>query len=181
MQHYHAILTAPFSSAKLGIRMQGAALCALDFVAPEIDDLPAENSDVANVAQQLRRYFSDPAYVFSMPLACTGTPFQQRVWQALREVPAGQPCRYGDLARRLSSGARAVGGACRANPVPIVVPCHRVVSATGLGGYSGVPQGFSPEVASGILPLVTLAEPFAGALPCAALAIKRWLLDHERG
>ena len=158
MQHYHAILTAPFPSAKLGIRMQGAALCALDFVAPEVDDLPAENPDAANVAQQLRRYFSDPAYVFSMPLACTGTPFQQRVWQALREVPAGQPCRYGDLARRLSSGPRAVGGACRANPVPIVVPCHRVVSATGLGGYSGVTQGFSPEV-----------------------AIKRWLLDHERG
>ncbi len=175
MQHYHAILTAPFVSAKLGVRMcrtgmckcrqrqdagsdQGAALCALDFVAPEINDLPAENPDAANVVQQLMHYFSNPAYVFSVPLVCVGTPFQQRVWQALREVPVGQPCRYGDLARRLSSGPRAVGGACRANPLPIVVPCHRVVSATGLGGYSGVTQGLSPE-----------------------LAIKRWLLDHERG
>jgi len=95
MQHYHAILTAPFVSAKLGIRMcrtgmckcrqrqdagsdQGAALCALDFVAPEINDLPAENPDAANVVQQLMRYFSNPAYEFSMPLACAGTPFQQR-------------------------------------------------------------------------------------------------------
>ena len=63
MQHYHTILTAPFSSAKLGIRMQDAALCALDFVAPEVDDLPAENPDAANVVQQLMRYFSDPAWL----------------------------------------------------------------------------------------------------------------------
>ena len=155
---YHAILTAPFAWAKLGIRMQGEALCMLDFVASEVDDQPATDPHAADAVQQLMHYFANPAHQFSTPLACAGTPFQQRVWHALRAVPAGQPCRYGDLAQRLASGPRAVGGACRANPVPIVVPCHRVVSATGLGGYSGVTKALSPE-----------------------LAIKRWLLDHERG
>ena len=157
--YYHAILTAPFAGVKLGIRMQGAALCALDFVAPAVDDLPAVDAQSAAVVQQLRAYFADSAYRFSLPLACAGTPFQQRVWQALRELPAGQTLSYGGLAQRLASGPRAVGGACRANPVPIVVPCHRVVSATNLGGYTGV--GF-------------------GEAGSAALAIKRWLLDHER-
>ena len=175
MQHYHAILTAPFTSAKLGIRMQGAALCSLDFVAPEVNDLPAENPHAAQVVQQLERYFSNPAYVFSVPLVFAGTLFQQRVWQALREVPVGQPCRYGDLARRLSSGSRAVGGACRANPVPIVVPCHRVVSATGLGGYSGVTMKLSPELAT--------ARDGGSAENTGAVfrSIKRWLLGHECG
>lgn len=156
--HYHAILTAPFAQVKLGIRMHGEALSVLDFVGTEVDDLPATDPHAADVVGQLLRYFANPAYQFSIPLACAGTPFQQRVWQALCTVPAGQPCRYGDLAKRLASGPRAVGGACRANPVPIVVPCHRVVSATGLGGYSGATMKLSPE-----------------------LAIKRWLLDHERG
>ncbi len=172
---YHAILAVPFDRKtapafsalppslavawpKLGVSMQGAALSSLDFVSPELDDLPAVNTHAADVVRQLTAYFSDPDYRFTIPLVCVGTPFQQRVWRLLCEIPRGQPQRYGDLAKRLASGPRAVGGACRANPVPIVVPCHRVVSSTGLGGYSGVTTGFSPE-----------------------LAIKRWLLDHERG
>jgi len=70
-----------------------------------------------------------------------GTAFQRRVWEALTRIPAGQTLTYGELAARLDSGARAVGNACRHNPVSIIVPCHRVVSATGIGGYSGSTGG----------------------------------------
>ncbi len=151
---YDAILTAPFPQAKLGIRINHDALCAIDFLDPNRDDLLPTNLVAREVARQLMAYFANPAHVFSLPQATLGTPFQRRVWQALCEVPSGAPCRYGDLARRLGSGPRAVGGACRVNPIPIVVPCHRVVSASGLGGYSGAVSG-------------------------EELDIKRWLLDHE--
>jgi methylated-DNA-[protein]-cysteine S-methyltransferase len=89
------------------------------------------------VAHQLERYFQDPVLQFSLPLALEGTPFQLRVWQALQAIPSGETRTYGALAQTLDSGSRAVGNACRRNPVSIIVPCHRVVSATGMGGYSG--------------------------------------------
>jgi methylated-DNA-[protein]-cysteine S-methyltransferase len=79
--------------------------------------------------------------LFDLAVVMQGTPFQQRVWQALRDIPAGETRSYGQLAAHLGSGARAVGNACRHNPVSIVVPCHRVVGAAGLGGYSGHTQG----------------------------------------
>ena len=106
------------------------------------------------VAQQLENYFDNPAVNFSLPLELAGTPFQQRVWLALTRIPFGETLTYGELADSLGSGARAVGNACRHNPVPIVVPCHRVVAAHGLGGYAGSSSG----------PL---------------LDRKRWLLAHE--
>ena len=79
----------------------------------------------------------------------------QRVWQALKQIPAGESICYGELAKQLGTSARAVGNACRANPLPIVVPCHRVVSASGLGGFMGQTQG-------------------------AELTVKQWLLKHEQ-
>lgn len=102
----------------------------------------------------LQRYFSH-ALVGALPaLQPGGTPFQRRVWQRLRRIPCGQVMRYGELAQELGSSARAVAGACRANPIPILIPCHRVIAATGPGGYMGKTGG-------------------------QTLAIKRWLLQHE--
>jgi methylated-DNA-[protein]-cysteine S-methyltransferase len=72
-----------------------------------------------------------------MPLSPTGTPYQKRVWAALADIPYGHTCSYGAIAARVGGSARAVGGANGANPIPIVIPCHRVVGSTGLGGYSG--------------------------------------------
>ena len=87
---------------------------------------------------QLQDWFDDPASPFDLPLAPHGTPFRQRVWQALRDIPAGQTRSYGELARLLGSAARAIGQANGANPIPILIPCHRVLAAGGaLGGYSG--------------------------------------------
>lgn len=87
---------------------------------------------------QLEAYFDSRLRVFSLPLAPAGSAFQQTVWKAIAAIPYGETQTYGDLATRLGSAARAVGGACGRNPIPIVIPCHRVVGAAGrLTGYSG--------------------------------------------
>ncbi len=92
---------------------------------------------LAEAKRQLDAYFDDPAAGFDLPLAPAGTPFQHRVWEAMQAIPTGQSRRYGEIAEALGSSARAVGGACGANPIPIIIPCHRVVGTGLLGGYSG--------------------------------------------
>lgn len=89
---------------------------------------------------QLKEYFNGQRQVFDLPLAPVGTPFQQKVWKALQEIPFGRVESYGALARRIGSpkGSRAVGMANHHNPIPILIPCHRVVGADGkLTGYAG--------------------------------------------
>lgn len=87
---------------------------------------------------QLDAYFDRKIHIFDLPMAPNGTEFQQRVWAAMTMIPYGQTRSYGDLARQVGSGARAVGTACGLNPLPILIPCHRVLAAGGaLGGYSG--------------------------------------------
>lgn len=88
--------------------------------------------------EQLQDYFDGQRTDFDLPLAPFGSAFQQKVWAALRAIPAGETRSYGDLALQLGSAARAVGQANGRNPIPIIIPCHRVVGAGGaLGGYSG--------------------------------------------
>jgi methylated-DNA-[protein]-cysteine S-methyltransferase len=82
-------------------------------------------------------YFDGKALPEDLPLAPAGTPYRQRIWQALREIPAGETRTYIEIAREAGGSARSVGGANAANPIPIFIPCHRVVAVTGLGGYSG--------------------------------------------
>lgn len=95
----------------------------------------------AVIHAQLDEYFVGRRAAFDLPLRLRGTPFRLQVWAALRTIPFGQTLTYGELARRLDrpGAARAVGGACGDNPVPLVVPCHRVVASRGLGGWSGPP------------------------------------------
>ena len=91
------------------------------------------------LAGQLREYFARERRAFDLPLTPEGTPFQLATWQALTQIPYGQTISYVELARRVGrpSAARAVGAANGANPLPIVVPCHRVIAAGGkLGGFS---------------------------------------------
>lgn len=85
----------------------------------------------------LNAYFDGDATDFDLPLEPAGSPFQRRVWTAMCEIPAGGMETYGSLADRIDGIARAVGTACGRNPIPIIIPCHRVVAANGLGGYSG--------------------------------------------
>lgn len=136
---YHAVIDTPV--ARLGILMQGEALQEIDFVDRSVDLKAAESAAARQVVEQLQRYFNDSRLPFDLPLAPVGTPFQQSVWQAMQRIPAGEVRSYGQLAAELKTSARAVGGACRANPRPVVVPCHRVVAVNGLGGFAGDTTG----------------------------------------
>jgi methylated-DNA-[protein]-cysteine S-methyltransferase len=99
---------------------------------------PKRTPVLADAMRQLDLYFSKRLRDFTLPLALHGSDFNRRVWDALRAIPWGEVASYGEVARRLGSGARAVGTACGANPISIFVPCHRVVGSGGrLGGYSG--------------------------------------------
>jgi methylated-DNA-[protein]-cysteine S-methyltransferase len=90
-----------------------------------------------DAARQFSAYFAGTLHDFDLPLAPAATPFQRRVRAAMRAIPYGETRSYGDLARDLGSAARAVGQACGRNPLPIIVPCHRVLAAGGaLGGFS---------------------------------------------
>jgi len=87
---------------------------------------------------QLQDYLDGKRLIFDLPLAPHGSDFQKRVWAALCAIPPGETRSYADIARAIGSAPRAVGGANGANPIPIIIPCHRVVAADGsLGGYSG--------------------------------------------
>ena len=92
---------------------------------------------LAEARRQLQDYFDGERLAFNLPLAPAGTPYQRRVWQALCEIPPGTTRTYADIARSVGGSPRAVGGANGRNPIPIVIPCHRVVATTGIGGYSG--------------------------------------------
>ncbi len=86
---------------------------------------------------QLHAYFDGSLQSFDLPLAPAGSPYRQRIWSELARIPFGQTRSYSDIARAAGGSPRSVGGANGANPIPIIIPCHRVVSTTGLGGYSG--------------------------------------------
>ena len=91
-----------------------------------------------NAKRQLEEYFAGDRQVFELPLNPDGTEFQKAVWQCMIEIPYGEARTYGDLAHDLDSAPRAVGGACGRNPIPIIIPCHRVIGAGGkLTGFSG--------------------------------------------
>jgi len=92
---------------------------------------------LAEAARQLEAYFDGRLSEFELPLSPAGTAFEGRVWQAMQAIPYGETRTYGDLAHATDAGPRAIGRACGRNPIPIVIPCHRVLARGGLGGYSG--------------------------------------------
>lgn len=138
----------------MGVRMAGERLEGLEFLPPDTPLRDASGS-AARVAAELEAYYANPNHVFDLPLHPAGTPFRQRVWQAIAAIPPGRTRGYGDLARELGSSPRAVGQAVGDNPLPIAIPCHRVIARDGgLGGFNHCRAGF-------------------------ALDVKRWLLSHE--
>ena len=125
----------------LQLQLEAGAIVEADFVA-KVDDVsvPTGNLEL-RILQQLEHYCRTGRQDFNLPLKPVGTEFQQRVWQALRTIPAGEVRSYGELAQQLGSSARAVGNACRNNPIPLLIPCHRVVAKSGLGGFAGQTEG----------------------------------------
>jgi len=123
----------------LTVHEDGGEIVALDWgwVPDDVPNRPAPTALLLSACAQLDAYFDGERTTFDLPLKPEGTAFQQQVWQALCDIPPGQTRTYGDIARELNSAAQAVGTACGSNPIPIIIPCHRIVAADGLGGYSG--------------------------------------------
>jgi methylated-DNA-[protein]-cysteine S-methyltransferase len=101
--------------------------------------VPEQNSSflLDRAAEQLQAYLDGDLTGFDLPLAPTGTAYRRGVWQALCEIPYGETCTYQDIAVKAGGSARSVGQANGGNPIPLIIPCHRVVAATHIGGYSG--------------------------------------------
>ncbi|RUR07065.1 methylated-DNA--[protein]-cysteine S-methyltransferase [Legionella sp. km772] len=91
------------------------------------------------IDSELTSYFANNQHRFQLPLKPHGSPYQQKVWNALLVIPVGRTLTYGELALSIQSSPRAVGQACKKNPLALFIPCHRVVGKTGLGGYMGNP------------------------------------------
>lgn len=150
---FQAIIAAPFG--KLAIRCSDEDLLGVEFVSSHMKLLAPTSLMAKEICDQLAAYFVDASFEFDLPFTLDGTHHQCLVWQAMLDIPRGETLTYGELAKQIGSSARAVGQACGGNPIPIVIPCHRVVSASGLGGFMHHAEG-------------------------DALDIKRWLLAHER-
>ena len=153
--HYSIILPTPLPGAhRLGVAVDAQGITHMELLS---SDTPLRHGATPlehRIEEKLTGYFQNPASSISIPLHPIGTPYQQRVWQVLRQIPLGTTSRYGELAGKLASGPRTVAAACRANPIPILIPCHRVIAKEGLGGYMGEMEG-------------------------EAISIKQWLLHHE--
>lgn len=151
---FTAIVAAPFGA--VGIRTAAGLVQELVYLPKHFQPKAPTDALAAKVAHQVQRYLTRPATRFSLPLAEIGSPFQRRVWAAIATIPCGQVRTYGQIAKLIQSAPRAVGQACGANWLPLVIPCHRVIAASGLGGFSqhDDEDGFH-------------------------LGVKRWLLAHE--
>ena len=141
VKSYAAIVKIPWAEVSLGIQVQSGRLISVDFLLNNLSSFTSCDEVAQEAIRQFQMYFRNPRHRFTLPLSPSGTEFQLRVWKALRMIPAGVTLSYGDLARKLSSSARAIGGACRANHIPIIIPCHRIVAAHGMGGFMGVTSG----------------------------------------
>ncbi len=148
-----ARMSTPF--AVLGVRTQAGMVTQIEFLPPTERALAPTDAMAERAVREIERWLDDPHFRFTLPLAPAASLFRQRVRAALTAIPVGESRTYGEVARALHTAPRAVGGACGANPIAVVVPCHRVVGSRGsLGGFMGVADG----------------DP---------LTIKRWLLAHE--
>lgn len=133
-------LASPLGPLTAAATTKGLAL--LWFDAPPLDGLPEDPAQpwLRQAARELAAYWQDPRQRFGVPLDLQGTPFQREVWRSLSEIPAGRTVSYADIAARIGRprAVRAVGAAVGANPVAIIVPCHRVIGRDGsLTGYAG--------------------------------------------
>ena len=148
-----------FPKMKVAVATRDERVVGIRYLPLSAASLEPRSALAEKAARQLERYREDPDTVFELPLVVEGTDLQKRVWQAMCAIPRGKTRTYGDIARELGGAAdwelnRAVGQACGDNKLPIVIPCHRVVAADGLGGFGHSSDGFLIEA-------------------------KRWLLNHE--
>jgi methylated-DNA-[protein]-cysteine S-methyltransferase len=149
---FQARVATPFGV--VGVRTTADAIAEIVYLPRSAGTLAPRDDLAERACRQLERYLDDPAFRWNLPLAHAGTEFRRRVWRKIAAIRAGETRSYGALAKELDSAPRAVGQACGDNPFPLVVPCHRVVAAGGLGGFAHRAGGYT-------------------------VSVKRWLLAHE--
>jgi methylated-DNA-[protein]-cysteine S-methyltransferase len=147
-----------FPRMKVAVKTRADRVVEIRYLPLSSCVVPPKNALADRAARQLQRYREDPDARFDLPLAIEGSPLERAVWEAMCAIPRGKTRTYGELARELEAAhfatPRAIGQACGDNRLPIVIPCHRVVAADGIGGFGHSTGGYLLEA-------------------------KRWLLAHE--
>lgn len=131
---FSAVVSAPFGY--VGIRTEDKVVSEIVYLPPRYQEKSATNHIAELAAKQIEQYFEQANFQFNLPLKNVGTAFQHRVWKAIAAIPCGEVLTYGQIAKIIESAPRAVGQACGANWFPLVIPCHRVTAAGGLGGFA---------------------------------------------
>jgi methylated-DNA-[protein]-cysteine S-methyltransferase len=147
-------VTVEFPKFKVGVATRDGIVTELKYLPLSAPSIPAERELARRAERQLQGYRSDPNARFDLPVVVEGTDLQKAVWKAMCAIPRGKTRTYGDLAKELGTDPREIGQACGDNRLPLVIPCHRIVAANGIGGFSHATSGYLIEV-------------------------KRWLLMHE--
>lgn len=152
---FSAIVSVPFGF--IGVRTEHGMISELVYLPERFREKAPVDNVAEQAASQIESYIAEPDFCFTLPLKPAGTAFQHKVWKAISAIPRGEVRTYGQIAKYIQSAPRAVGQACGANWYPLVIPCHRVTAAAGLGGFAHHDDetGFH-------------------------LGVKRWLLTHEQ-
>ena len=154
-KHYATIVNSPVGY--LGLQLDGQTLTGIEFLGRKISTSQQaylnklSNACMKRIQSSLNDYFANPKNVRPPVSLLNGTEFQKKVWQVLAQIKPGETRTYGDIADEINSSARAVGNACRRNPIPIFIPCHRVVSASGRGGFMGKTSGEAMDIKEWLL------------------------------
>jgi methylated-DNA-[protein]-cysteine S-methyltransferase len=143
-----------FPKMKVAVATRDERVVELRFLPTSSASAAPKNALAERAARQLERYREDPDAKFDLPVLIEGSPLQRAVWEAMCAIPRGRTRTYGELARELGADPRDIGQACGDNRLPLVIPCHRIVAADGIGGFGHATGGYLLEV-------------------------KRWLLAHE--
>lgn len=135
-QHYCASVKTPF--AHLALVLDHNELVAIDFISTSAREISPETAQAKKIVSQIKKYCQHATHSFDVKLRLQGTAFQKSVWREMQKISSGKVKTYGEVAKILKTSPRAVGNACRQNPVPLIVPCHRIVAAGGIGGYAEI-------------------------------------------
>ena len=147
-------VTAEFPKFRVGVATRDGVVTQLKYLPLSTPSIPAKNALAERAALQLEAYKRDANSRFDLPVVVEGTELQKAVWKAMCAIPLGKTRTYGELARELDADPRDIGQCCGDNRLPLVIPCHRIVAADGIGGFAHATSGYLVEA-------------------------KRWLLMHE--
>ncbi len=151
-ENYDAIFSTDI--ATIGIQLENSKLIKVDYLTNKNNKKPTSKL-AENIQNKIEKYLRDSSKTNNLKIdvKLDVTPFQEKVLNQLVLIPYGETKTYGEIAKKLKTSPRAVGNACRRNPVPIVIPCHRVVASKGLGGYSGATEGETHDIKRHLLKL----------------------------